>query len=200
MHNVIRLILANLGMLGLVVGIAACGTTSATEDAAGSDATAQDGADLDAAETGSDAVTATDAVDAAVDATPVDIQALCLQASPNPVVFAPTASGAAAMAKFELQNCGLQGVCITGIDLQNETAYLGEYNLAMSGMKTLCPTVDATKGPSVTNPCCLAKGSSVALEVYFTPKYYSASNKTAQVWVNSNVGKTIVLLEGMATK
>ena len=153
----------------------------------------------------SDAVTAAtdgqsaDLPDAATDVAAADVQAQCLEAVPNPVVFDPTKVGSGAMTTFNLRNCGLQGICITAIELQNQSAYLGEYTLTMKGLATLCPGIDPTAGPSTNQPCCLGTGAQVGLEVYFTPKSASSEKKTAQVWATFLKTKLIVPLAGMAT-
>jgi len=176
---------------------AACGGTTAAESAADVASDVADG-ELSDASTAADA-DATTLADASTDVVAPDIQAFCLEGLPNPLQFAPTKYGTAAMSTLTLHNCGLQGICLTGIELQNQSANLGEYNVTLQGLATLCPGVDSKTGPSVTAPCCLAAGAQVTVEVYFTPKTASAEAKTAQIWVHYNATKTIVTLTGMAT-
>ena len=137
--------------------------------------------------------------DTATDVAAADVQALCLAASPTGVGFDPTPVASGAMASVKLTNCGLQGLCITSIDLQLQSAYVGEYGVSAKGLEAICPGVDTKNGPSVTKPCCIAPNTTAGLEVYFTPKSASSSPKTAQVWVTSNVGKTVILMHGIAT-
>lgn len=191
-----RLLMLCSATLAMAATLAACG--SATPAADDGDGFPRDAVLL------SDAVTETDGqfadlADVATDVAAPDIQAQCLEALPNPVGFDPTKVGSGAMRKISLHNCGLQGLCVTGIELQNQSAYLGEYTLTMNGLAPLCPGIDATKGPSTNQPCCLGPDAQVGLELYFTPKSASSAKKTAQIWAKYLGTKTIVLLEGMAT-
>ena len=202
MQRIFGKFLLCLSILAGTAELTACGGSTTTPSSDVLDAAATDSTD-DASPL-SDTVSPTDSsssdtTDAAIDATPTDIQAICLEGVPNPLQFDATHVGSGAMATLNVHNCGLQPICVTGVELQNQSAYLGEYALSMQAMATACPGVDPTKGPSVTAPCCVTSGSQVGVDVYFTPLYKSSAPKTAQVWVHYNNTKVIVLLSGMAT-
>jgi hypothetical protein len=178
-------------ILAISLLLASCGTPAATPPA--SDDAMQDGVDL------ADALTPTDAIgDIAVDATPADVQALCLQATPNPVLFSGTKLGAGALINVTLANCGLSGVCMTDLELQLQAANVGEYNLDLTGLQPLCPSLDLKKGPSTSAPCCLAPGATAAFGLYFTPTS-PGQHKTAQVWVKWNGAQIVLPIDGTAT-
>ncbi len=183
-------------ILGMGASLMACSTPATAPDAQ-TDTAALDDATL--LSDGDPTVDGLILADAATEVAAADVQALCLAASPTGVAFDPTAVASGAMATVKLSNCGLQGLCITNIDLQLQSAYVGEYGVTAKGLEAVCPGVDTKSGPSVTKPCCLAPNTTVGLELYFTPKFASSSPKTAQVWVTSNAGKTVILLHGVAT-
>ena len=146
-----------------------------------------------------DALTPIDAiVDTAGDATVADVQALCLEATPNPVLFTGTKVGAGAVVNVKLANCGLNGVCLTDLELQLGSAYVGEYMLDLSGFKALCPSMDPKKGPSANAPCCLAPAVVAGFDVYFTPTSAN-QHKTAQVWIKWNGPQITLGIDGTAT-
>ncbi len=181
-------------ILGMGASFAAC-STPATD--AQTDATAL--GDATPLSDGDPSVDGLILTDTATDVAAADVQALCLAASPTGVVFDPTPVASGAMASVKLSNCGLQGLCITSIDLQLQSAYVGEYGVTAKGLEAICPGIDTKNGPSVSKPCCIAPNTTAGLEVYFTPKSASSSPKTAQVWVTSNLGKTVILMQGIAT-
>ncbi len=182
-------------ILAVAALLAACGTPAA----AAKDDTAQDAA-VDGLEDValSDATTPSDAVDAAADATPQDVQALCLTVTPNPIDFGSVKLGSGGLLHPVIANCGLLGVCLTDLELRLQMANVGDYELVLSGLQAICPGMDLKKGPSPTAPCCLAPNASVTLDLYFTPQQVG-TERTAQIWVRWNGAQITVPIDGTAT-
>ena len=183
-HLVWRQILAGTALLS------ACGTPTTTTTTGDTESDGAADVAADAADVPGD-VTITDAG-------PKDVQALCLNLTPNPVDFGAVKVGNGALLNLVMDNCGSSGVCLTDLELQLQSAYVGEYNLELSALQKICPAMDLKKGPNTTTPCCLAPDTQVVIGLLFTPTKVSPS-KTAQVWVKWNGPQITLPIHASAT-